>query len=109
MTRSHLDSARGLPDDELLARTKTLAGRERGTTAELIAHLAEVETRYLHLAAAYGSLFAYCREELLLSEHEAYNRIEAARAARRFPIILERLPAAAGYKPAARLIPHPRP
>src|SRR5687768_15251450 len=34
------------------------------------------------------SLFTYCTEALRLSEHEAYNRIEAARAARRFPILL---------------------
>ena len=53
-----------------------------------MAHLAELETRGLHLAAGYGSLFAYCCEVLRLSEHEAYHRIEAARAARRFPVIL---------------------
>jgi hypothetical protein len=80
-----------MTDDALLARTKTLAGRERDATAELIAHLAELETRSLHLAAGYGSMFAYCRDALSLSEHEAYNRIEAARAARRFPLVLERL------------------
>ena len=45
----------------------------------------------MHLRAGYGSLFAYCRDALALSEHEAYNRIEAARAARRFPLILNML------------------
>jgi hypothetical protein len=87
----HLNTARVLPDEELLARVKVLADRERGATVELVAHLAELETRNLHLAAGYGSMFAYCREALCLSEHEAYGRIEAARAARRFPVILDRL------------------
>ncbi len=76
---------------ELVARLKDLAARERGVTAALVAHLAELETRSLHLQAGYGSLFVYCRDALRLSEHESYNRIEVARAARRYPVILERL------------------
>jgi hypothetical protein len=83
-----LDGARRLSDDDLVRSLQGLAARERGATAELVAHLAELETRRLFLAAGYSSMFAYCLEELRLSEHEAYNRIEAARAARRFPMIL---------------------
>src|SRR5262252_6305815 len=45
----------------------------------------------IHLRQGYSSLFTYCRDALSLSEHEAYNRIEVARAARRFPAILEML------------------
>ncbi len=86
-----LEVVRRLSDDELVSSLKTLAAHERGTTAELVAHVAELDTRDLHLRAGYGSLFVYCREALLLSEYEAYNRIEAARAARRFPLILEML------------------
>ncbi len=82
---------RRLSDAELLTRIKELAACERETTAALVAHLAELETRGLHLEAGYGSLFCYCREALALSEHECYNRIEVARAARRFPVILGRL------------------
>lgn len=77
-TASFVD-VRQLADDALLACVKSLAARERGATAELIAHLAELEVRGLHLAAGYGSMFAYCRDALMLSEHEAYNRIEAVR------------------------------
>jgi len=80
-----------LGDAELVARVKDLAARQRGGLAELVAHLAELDTRDLHLRAGYGSLFVYCRDVLALSEHEAYHRIEAARAVRRFPEILERL------------------
>ena len=80
-----------LSDAELVARVKSLAARERDATAHLVAHLAELDTRDVHLRAGYRSLFAYCREALALSEHEAYNRIEVARAARRFPVILDLL------------------
>jgi len=85
MNTMTFDVTRTLPDDELLARVAGLAGRERGATAELVAHLAELETRRLHLRAGYSSMFAYCHGALSLTDHEAFNRIEAARAARRFP------------------------
>jgi len=64
---------------------------EREATASLVAHLAELDARGLYLAAGFPSLFTYCCEVLHLSEPAAYNRIEAARASRRFPIILRML------------------
>jgi hypothetical protein len=52
-------------------------------------------------------LYVYCRDALGLSEGESYNRIEVARAARRFPVILEMLAAGAVNLTAARLLaPH---
>ena len=83
--------AAGLSDDDLLQRVHLLAGRERNATVELVAHLAELDARKLHVAQGYGSLFGYCTDVLHLAEHAAYNRIEAARASRRFPAILDRL------------------
>ena len=80
-----------LSDEELVNEVRRLASVTRGTTAVLVAHLAELEARGLHLAAGYPSLFSYCTDLLRLSEHEAYHRIEAARLARRFPIVLEKL------------------
>ena len=80
-----------LSDTELVTRVKSLASRARQVTAELVVHLAELDTRDVHLRAGYASLFLYCREVLRLSGHEAYNRIEVARAARRFPVILDLL------------------
>jgi hypothetical protein len=80
-----------LSDDELLATLDRLAAAERGSTAQLVAHLAELDARRLYLGAGFSSLFAYCCGALRLSEHAAYNRIEAARAARVFPTIAERL------------------
>jgi hypothetical protein len=102
-----LASLRRLSDAELIARVNRLAARERRATALLVAHLAELATRDVHLRAGYSSLFVYCRDALVLSEHEAYNRIEGARAARRFPVILELLAAGSVNLTTLRLLgPH---
>jgi len=53
--------------------------------------LAELDARRLYLAAGFSSLFSYCCTVLHLSEPAAYNRIEAARAARGFPVVLPML------------------
>jgi len=102
-----LTSLRRLSDDELVARLKGLAARERRATALLVAHLAELDTRDVYLRAGYSSLFTYCRDVLALSEHEAYNRIEAARTARRFPVVLDLLAAGEVNLTTVRLLgPH---
>jgi hypothetical protein len=80
-----------LTDDELSRAVQRFATEERASTAQLVAHLAEFDVRRLYLPAGFSSLFAYCCEVLRLSGHATYNRIEAARAARRFPIIVDRL------------------
>ena len=76
-----------VPDPVLLRDLRSLLARERVTTAELLAHLAEVDARRLYAPAGYPSMFAWCVEELRLSEDAAYKRIQAARTARRFPVI----------------------
>ncbi len=80
-----------LSDAELTAQVMRLVHAEREATVELIAHLAELDRRRLYLAAGHSSLFVYCTRVLHLSEHAAYRRIEAARLARRLPVVLERL------------------
>jgi hypothetical protein len=52
-----LSMAARLSDAELLRRVVLLAGNEREATVELVGHLAELDTRKLHLAEGYGSLF----------------------------------------------------
>jgi hypothetical protein len=105
-----LASLRQLSDAELVARLKSLASRERRATVLLVAHLAELDTRDVYLREGYSSLFAYCRDALSLSEHEAYNRIEVARTARRFPVVLELLAAGSVNLTTVRLLgPHLRP
>ena len=78
-------------DRELLTGVKVLAGQEREATAQLIAHLAEIDNRRLFLSEGCSSLFKYCTDVLHLSESAAYNRIEVARVARKFPVVLEKL------------------
>ena len=80
-----------LSDRELLDTTARVAGDERRTTAELVALLAELDTRKLYLGEGYSSLFTYCTQRLHLSESAAYGRITAARTARRFPTLFTRL------------------
>src|SRR5881396_3025788 len=107
MQNDILTSLTHLSDAELVARLKSLVARERDATAHLVAHLAELDTRDMHLREGYGSLFVYCRDALGLSEWEAYNRIEVARAARRFPVILDMLAEGSVNLTAVRLLaPH---
>ncbi|HWZ88065.1 MAG TPA: hypothetical protein VNW92_04425 [Polyangiaceae bacterium] len=74
-------------DRDLQAELTRLLARGSRTEARIIAHLAAVEERRLHLAAGSSSLFEYCLRRLGLSESEAFHRITAARLARRFPAI----------------------
>ena len=77
-----------LSDSDLLLEVRRLAGGEREATARLIAALGELDARRLYLGEGCASLFTYCTQVLHLSEHAAYGRIEAARAARKWPAIL---------------------
>jgi hypothetical protein len=99
-----LDVAAALSDAELLASVKTLAANERNVTALLVAHLAEMDARRLYLGEGCSSLFTYCTQVLHLSEHAAYGRIEAARAARKCPALLEAI--GSGAPPSHRRQPH---
>lgn len=82
---------RSLTDEQLLAEGRSVLERERLATAIVVAWLSEVEARTLHVALGFSSLRDYCIEELHMSEGAAYRRIRAARAALRFPLVLERL------------------
>lgn len=91
MNTTLVDDVATLSNNALLARVARLAQHERRATAMLIAHLAELDARRLYLAEGCSSMFTYCTQVLHLSEHAAYGRIEAARAVRRFPILLKYL------------------
>src|SRR6185436_2897767 len=84
-----MENIRALSDDALLDGIDALLGSQRQLLARLLGYLGEVEQRELHLQAAYPSLYAFCLGRLGLSEDEACRRIEAARLARRFPVILD--------------------
>jgi hypothetical protein len=57
----------------------------------LIAHLAEVSRRRLHLELGYRSLFDYCTKSLGLSEGCTWLRIQVSRVCNRHPQILDAL------------------
>jgi len=95
------------PDDELLRRLAELTQQSRRAECDLVAHIGEVDARRLYAREALPSMFAYCTDVLHLSEAEAYLRIEAARASRRFPAILEMLrDGRLHLSGIARLAPH---
>jgi hypothetical protein len=86
----HHERAR-LSDAELVATVERLARSEREASAALVAHLAEMLARRLHERLGYSSLYVYCVEVLRLSPDEAYDRMKAAKVARRFPSVLQML------------------
>ena len=89
--KNEISNEARLSDAELLNEVKRLTALERQATARLIAALGELDARRLYLGEGCSSLFTYCTEVLQLSEHAAYLRIEAARAARTWPRLLELL------------------
>lgn len=84
-----LVTASRLSDEALLDRMTVLSGQSREVTVELIAHLVEVARRGIHRAEGPGKLFGYLTGVLRFSEAAAWNRIQAARAVRRFPVVLD--------------------
>jgi hypothetical protein len=91
MNTNDLSLISQLSDQQLLAQVKRLAQHEREATAALITHLAVFDERGLYLGEGCSSMFTYCVQVLHLSEPAAYRRIEVARAARKYPVILESL------------------
>ena len=78
-----------LSDSTLLDGAIAHAGSERGSTAELLADIGEVEARKSYLKLAHSSLLEWCVERLQLSRSAAFDRIRVARVARHFPVIFE--------------------
>jgi hypothetical protein len=77
-----------LSDEELVSRLEAIRSEDRRLLARLLAHLAEVEERRLHLRTACSSLFDFCVRRLGMSEGAAFRRINGARLVRRFPCLL---------------------
>ena len=92
MKTTILDVARSLSDQDLLDSLPVLAGNERHSSVELIAHLAALQERpSLYEGLGFGSLFEYCTSRLRLSEDATCTRTAVAGACRRFPVILDLL------------------
>jgi hypothetical protein len=98
---SHLTDAavsHGLPE---------VARRDCATTADLLAYVGEFQERKLYLPAGYATMHDYLVDELHMSEDVAYQRTQAADAARRFPVLFAALADGRLHLAAIRLLaPH---
>ena len=90
MTKRGFWSLVEVSDERLERNLKGLIADGCRIEARIVAHLAEMDARKLSLIRGY-SLFEYCQTRLGLSESQAFYRITAARAARRFPILFDLL------------------
>jgi len=96
-----------LTDAVLLLRLESLVSQERGCAADIVEHLVEVDRREIVIDRGYASLFDYCVKTLRYSEAAAFLRIRAARAAEKFPRVLDDLRSGAIHLDAImRLYPH---
>jgi hypothetical protein len=96
-----------LDNAEILAATRAILRRGCVVEADLLVPLAEIEERRLHSEMAFPTMFAFCVDELGFSEDQAYNRTNVARAARRFPAMLDSLRSGAVHLTGLRLLaPH---
>lgn len=80
-----------ISDTNLKIRIEKLVRHERKITTLLLAHIAEVERRKLHLSWGFSSLFEYLSRGLGYSESAAYRRMQAARAMKQMPELEEKL------------------
>jgi hypothetical protein len=86
-----LEIVKRLTNDELVLRVRHCVREDRRVSAQLLAHLGEIEARGLHRDLGYESMFAYAVRVLHMSDSEAGLRLHAARFARKFPASLEML------------------
>lgn len=94
-------------DSHLIEVMPRLVGRECAATAVVVAGLIEFDSRRLYLPLGYPSMFQYCLQCLKLTEDATFNRLEAARAARKFPGVLDLLHSGDLSLTAARMLaPH---
>ena len=96
-----------LPDEALVREAVRLVRVDREATAALVRVLMEVDARRLYMRDGCSSLFVWCVRVLGLEEGAAYNRIEVARVARRFPAAIDALERGVVSLTAVRLLaPH---
>jgi len=96
-----------LSDAVLLRDLNSIVTHERTVMADVLAHIAEVDVRRLYLPAGFSSMRDYCVGVLHFSLDAAYQRIQAARAAREFPAIFPAVAEGRLHLAAVRLLaPH---
>jgi len=93
-----------LDDEALLRGFASLLACDRRTTAQLLAHIAEIDARHLYLRAGFESMQAYCVRELHLSTDAAAKRLQVARLARQLPVLFEAIADGRLHLKAVRLM-----
>ena len=94
-----LRSVTALTDSELLAQVTAFAGRERHSTADLIAGLAELDMRRLYLAAGYSSLLRTARVSCTCRNTRRMGGSKQRAPSGAFPSSLEGWRAAISHSP----------
>jgi len=82
-------SLRQLEDGQVLDGTLQTYESVRTRTVEFLSFLAEFDRRKLFRQAGYPSAHQFCMQHMHMSEDQAFKHLRAARAARRFPAVLE--------------------
>jgi 5-methylcytosine-specific restriction endonuclease McrA len=94
-----------LGDQDLMRGFHESARKSNEAAALFLAFIAEVDHRKLYLVQGPSpSMHAYLVERLNLGEYEAYDKLRAARAARQFPLIFERVAEGAIHVTGVRLL-----
>ena len=78
-----------LSDQVLAEKLAALSKKETEITAEILAHLAELDKRKLFRDAGYSSLYYYCVNGLGYSSPSAKRRITAARCISDYPEVYQ--------------------
>jgi 5-methylcytosine-specific restriction endonuclease McrA len=78
-----------LADRFVLPGLKSVVAHGCVNTAETLAYIAVADERKLYLQDGYSCMHRYCEGELHMSEDAAYKRIQAAGAARQFPVLFD--------------------
>ena len=98
------DEVRECSDAQLVAQLQRLTGDDRKLLAQLVVYIGEMDARGLYRERAFPSMFQFLVGELRMSEGEAFLRLQAARLARTYPIVIELLAKGAVHLSALRLI-----
>ena len=61
------------------------------TEASIVAYLAAIAARRLYLEEGFSCMYEFCQKKHKMSEGEAFLRLNAAKLARRFPIVFRKL------------------
>lgn len=78
-----------LTNTQLIDQFSDVVRRDRASVALMLRYVTEIDARKAWAEHACSSMFAFLVERFHMSEDEAYKRIAAARAAKRYPAILD--------------------